>query len=239
MNEIQKNISISHSVWTFPLKLGGQFTGVFLSLNVLCPLLITCWWLALDAFRFIINSLDGESEDVHKENKSVDISPSFSAVERSALARQSHFLWQQPSVLRFVCIGQGSKVEKEGSGNWEFSKSAVSHTGFFLLCLSPWFMPKSFTSVCWWVEEHTKSHCFFRSEQTAICVMYLIKQNFCNHKQLMMSCFFYLSAAVLGRTYLVMRYNNGITFLVRIWKFINYNNYSNPSNCQSSAPPSQ
>lgn len=27
--------------------------------KMLCPLLITCWWLALDAFRFIINSPDG------------------------------------------------------------------------------------------------------------------------------------------------------------------------------------
>lgn len=59
----KENISISHSVWTFtlrhrPLHTHFNFTRLFLGLNVLCPLLITRWLLALNALRFIINSLD-------------------------------------------------------------------------------------------------------------------------------------------------------------------------------------
>lgn len=148
MNEIKKNISISHSVWTFTLKWRPlycthfDFTGVFLGLNVLCPLLITCWWPAFDALRFIINSLDGESEDLHRENKSVDISPSFSAVG-CVLPWGLHCLWQQPSIHRFVCIGQKLQIEKESSEKWE---STVRYTGFLPLltlsvCCTPYFLP--------------------------------------------------------------------------------------------------
>lgn len=63
-----------------------------------CPLLIICWWLALEAFWLIINSLRGESEGLHEENTSVDISLPFSAAGRCLLLQGLHFLWHHQLV---------------------------------------------------------------------------------------------------------------------------------------------